>query len=139
MRANTTEITGTVVALCNKRQRKEISVNRKSDDEVPASKARERKLCVKQGCSSFRVALGRCSRHFQELKLDPLLFAHIKSLAKLPVGERELAYTATSLGVTFDPITGQPATSKWEWEGDQETLAKQYGRRRREPKTVEAI
>jgi hypothetical protein len=69
---------------------------------------RETKMCCAcQGKPRFQY--GRCKSCFRDL--GPALFKHLQSL------------TRTERAVEFEKITGQPERPRWEWPGDEATLA----------------
>jgi hypothetical protein len=66
--------------------------------------------CCEPGCSAERYCLGRCLAHYREM--DPGLCARLRSMSK---EERR---------AEFEQMRVHPPRPKFEWDGDEEALAK---------------
>ena len=65
--------------------------------------------CCEYGCEQPRFCYGRCTAHFA--RLDSKSYERLKRMTK---AERQVEY---------QKATAQPARPRWEWLGDENTLA----------------
>jgi hypothetical protein len=73
-----------------------------------------RQRCCVEGCKNRLWLYGRCKRCFEGL--DPWMYQQLKDV---PQDERQR---------TFERLSRPPDRPKWEYPGDEDALADQYGK-----------